>query len=136
MQEKQVWLDRCTSARSQAEKLVGEVELLGLKLENVTSRHGDLAHIAEGDRRRCEGLEQRVEELEGELRKARACGVKGREAQEGVSKMLMDVEGRSLQGVVEREKEIERLNRRCAVLSEAVGRLSRGGGEEEAEGED
>jgi len=95
----------------------GECELVRYKLENSNERLQIAERREEGERKRREELEERIEGLETSLGKARRMGMEG-------SRLMREVEVRSCQGVAEREKEIERLNRRCSVLSEAVKTLS------------
>ena len=99
------------------EKVGGECELVRYKLENSNERLQIAERREEGERKRREELEERIEGLETSLGKARRMGMEG-------SRLMREVEVRSCQGVAEREKEIERLNRRCSVLSEAVKTLS------------
>jgi len=69
-------------------------------------------------------LENKCENLTEEIRKVKSRRDEGRNAVSNMTKMMKEVEERSAEGAMEREKEIERLQQRCKVLGEAVGRLS------------
>ena len=58
------------------------------------------------------------------MRNLKKRGEESRSAFVNMTNLMREVEERSTEGTMEREKEIERLQQRCKVLGEAVGRLS------------
>ncbi|GMH80700.1 hypothetical protein TL16_g08660 [Triparma laevis f. inornata] len=110
--------------------LNSEADMFTYKYKNMEEQMTTSRQREEEAREELKKLETRCEGLVDEVRRQKQRGEEGRSAFANMTRMMKEVEERSTEGTVEREKEIERLTQRCKVLGEAVGRLSGAGGKE------
>ena len=108
----------------EVERMRSAADLWNCKLEDANNMLEIKNKREEHERSEKVLLEDRIDELKTEAKKMKKLYEEGREALNQATKTMREIEGRSLEGVLEREKEIERLTRRNKVLGEAIGRLT------------
>ena len=111
--------------------LKSEADMFAYKYQNLEEQVTTTRQREEEAREELKKVETKCEGLTDEVRRLKQRGEEGRSAFANMTRMMKEVEERSTEGTVEREKEIERLTQRCKVLGEAVGRLSGAGGGKE-----
>jgi hypothetical protein len=111
-------------ANREIERMKSAADLWNCKLDDANNMLEITRKREEHERSEKVLLEDRIEELKAEAKKMKKVYDEGREALNQATKTMREIEGRSLEGVLEREKEIERLSRRNKVLGEAIGRLT------------
>lgn len=104
--------------------------MFSYKMQNVEEQCQVARKREEEAREETSNLQNKCDGLETEMRNLKKRGEESRSAFVNMTKMMREVEERSTEGAMEREKEIERLQQRCKVLGEAVGRLSGASGKD------
>jgi len=120
------WERRLKDEEREMERKKGETELLVYKLEDAEGRKEMAERREEEVRRERENMVEKISSLEVDLRRARESEEDAKGEAGKIRILLADVERGSERSAAEREREIERLQRRCDVLADIVKSLSCG----------